>query len=33
MVSAEALKLNELLRNAPKAVDMDLTPTRGGRAC
>ncbi len=24
MVSPEALKLNEILRNAPKAVDMDL---------
>src|SRR5215217_7661055 len=28
MVSSEALKLNELLRNAPKAVDMDLTHQR-----
>jgi len=27
-VSSEALKLNELLRNAPKAVDMDLTHQR-----
>lgn len=25
MVSREALKLNEILRNAPKAVDLDLT--------
>jgi hypothetical protein len=24
MVSSEALKLNEILRDAPKAVDMDL---------
>jgi hypothetical protein len=32
MVSSEALKLNELLRNAPKAVDIDLTPARGRRA-
>ena len=28
MVSPEALKLNELLRNAPKAVDMDLLHQR-----
>ena len=28
MVSPEALKLNELLRNAPKAVDMDLSHQR-----
>jgi hypothetical protein len=28
MVSPEALKLNEILRNAPKAVDMDLTHQR-----
>ena len=28
MVSPEALKLNELLRNAPKAVDMDLPHQR-----
>ncbi len=28
MVSPEALKLNELLRNAPKAVDMDLQHQR-----
>ena len=28
MVSSKALKLNELLRNAPKAVDMDLTHQR-----
>jgi epsilon-lactone hydrolase len=28
MVSPEALKLDELLRNAPKAVDMDLTHQR-----
>ncbi len=27
MVSREALKLNEILRNAPKAVDMDLACT------
>ena len=28
MVSPEALKLNEILRNAPKAVDMDLSHQR-----
>ena len=28
MVSREALKLNEILRNAPKAVDMDLPHQR-----
>ena len=28
MVSPEALKLNEILRNAPKAVDMDLPQQR-----
>ena len=28
MVSPEALKLNEILRNAPKAVDMDLAQQR-----
>jgi hypothetical protein len=28
MVSREALKLNEILRNAPKAVDMDLQHQR-----
>jgi epsilon-lactone hydrolase len=28
MVSPEALRLNEILRNAPKAVDMDLTHQR-----
>jgi epsilon-lactone hydrolase len=28
MVSPEALKLNEILRNAPKAVDMDLAHQR-----
>ena len=28
MVSPEALKLNEILRNAPKAVDMDLPHQR-----
>src|SRR3712207_5021361 len=28
MISPEALKLNEILRNAPKAVDMDLTHQR-----
>jgi hypothetical protein len=28
MVSPEALKLNEILRNAPKAVDMDLVHQR-----
>jgi len=28
MVSPEALKLNEILRNGPKAVDMDLTHQR-----
>jgi hypothetical protein len=28
MVSQEALKLNEILRNAPKAVDMDLPHQR-----
>jgi hypothetical protein len=34
MVSPEALKLNEILRNAPKAVDMDLAHQReaGGHA-
>ena len=30
MVSPEALKLNEILRNAPKAVDMDLLYLYGG---
>src|SRR3712207_82934 len=28
MISPEALKLNEILRNAPKAVDMDLAHQR-----
>ena len=28
MVSPQALKLNEILRNAPKAVDMDLAHQR-----
>jgi hypothetical protein len=28
MVSPEALKLNEILRNAPKAVNMDLAHQR-----
>jgi epsilon-lactone hydrolase len=28
VVSPEALKINEILRNAPKAVDMDLTHQR-----
>jgi monoterpene epsilon-lactone hydrolase len=28
MASPEALKLNEILRNAPKAVDMDLSHQR-----
>jgi hypothetical protein len=28
MVSREALKLNEILRKAPKAVDMDLAHQR-----
>ena len=28
MVSREALKLNEILHNAPKAVDMDLARQR-----
>ncbi len=28
MVSQEALKLHEILRNAPKAVDMDLPHQR-----
>ena len=30
MVSPEALKLNEILRNAPKAVDMDLPQREAG---
>ena len=28
MISPEALRLNEILRNAPKAVDMDLAHQR-----